>query len=113
MRWTSCEPAAANDDRSERIEVTMDLPTLFLASALFFVACNIVISIVIMHELEKRGIKTSILFMRFLVLRYVSRYQEITTRETGHPDPLFYYWIISINLALVTAVIGAVLKRIA
>jgi hypothetical protein len=89
----------------------MDAPTTFLVSALFFVVCNIVISILIMHELEKRNIKTNVLFMRFLIIRYVHQYREATVKERGHPGPLFYYWIISINMAAVTAIIGLILKR--
>ena len=86
---------------------------MFFVSALFFLVCNIVISIVIMHELEKRNIKTSVPFMRFFIIKYVRQYREVTTREAGHPGALFFYWIISINLAAVTAIIGLILKRCA
>ena len=89
----------------------MNSPMMFFVSALFFVVCNIVISILIMHELEKRNIKTSVLLMRLLIIKYVYQYRDVTTKETGHPGPLFYYWIISINLAAVTAIIGAILRR--
>lgn len=91
----------------------MNSPMMFFVSALFFITCNIVVTILIMSELEKRKIKTSILFMRFLMIKYVHQYREVTVRETGHPGALFYYWIISINLAAVTAIIGFILKRYA
>jgi hypothetical protein len=91
----------------------MNSPMMFFVSALFCVACNIVITILIMNELEKRKIKTNFLLIRLFVLRYVNQYREVTAKETGHTEPLFYYWIISINLALVTAIIGLILKRLA
>ena len=91
----------------------MDLPTVFFVSALFFVVCYIVICINIMRELEKRNIKTSFIFMRLLILKYLHQYRQITIQETGHPGPLFYYYIISINLALVLAIIGFIVRHYA
>ena len=84
---------------------------MFFVSALFFVACNIVITILIVNELDKRKIKTNFLLIRLYVYKYVHQYREVTIKETGHPGPLFYYWIISINLAAVTAIIGVILRR--
>jgi hypothetical protein len=86
---------------------------MFFVSALFFVACNIVITILIVSELDKRNIKTNFLLIRLYIFKYVHQYREVTIKETGHPGPLFYYWIISINLAAVTAIIGAILRRYA
>ncbi len=87
----------------------MNHATMFLVSALFFGVTNIVLSILIMRELEKRGIKTSILLARFLIPKYVHQYKEITKKETGYAGAMFYYWIISINLSALTAVIGLIL----
>jgi hypothetical protein len=85
---------------------------LILGAALFFLACHVVVTILIMHELDKRGIRTNFLLVRLLIFRYVSQYREVTIKETGRPGPLFYLYIVSINLALVTAVIGLILRRI-
>lgn len=84
---------------------------LFLVVALFFVACHVVITILILHELGKRKIPTNFLLVRLLIFRYVKQYRDVTKRETGSPGPLFYLYIISINLAAVLAIIGAILKR--
>ena len=84
---------------------------MFLVSAMFFMATNIVLSILIMRELDRRGMKTNILLARFLIPKYVHQYKEITRKETGYAGAMFYYWIISINLALLTAVIGLILYR--
>ena len=91
----------------------MDIPTVFFVSARFFLSCYIVICINIMRELEKRNIKTSFIFMRLYILKYLYQYRQITIQETGHPGPLFYYYIISINLAWVTALIGFIVRRYA
>ena len=45
----------------------------------------------------------SFLLLRFYILRYVSRYAELTSEETGRVGPLFYHYIISINLAALLA----------
>jgi len=91
----------------------MDLPTVFFTSAIFFLVCYVVICINIMRELEKRNIKVNFLLMRILILKYLHQYHQVTIQETGHPGPLFYYYIISINLAWVLAVIGLIVKRYA
>ena len=92
--------------------MSFDYADLFLVAALFFVACHIVVIILIMHELDKRKIPTNILLVRLLIFRYVSQYKKATTKETGKPGPLFYLFIVSINLVLVTSVIGIILKLI-
>lgn len=92
--------------------MNIDYANMFLVAALFFVACHVVVQILIMHELDKRGIRTNFLLVRLLIFRYVSQYKEITTKETGRPGPLFYLFIVSINLALVMAIIGLILRRI-
>jgi hypothetical protein len=47
-----------------------------------------------------------------LVLKYIYQYHKITLQEHGKPGPWFYSYIISMNLALVLAIIGGVLNRI-
>jgi uncharacterized oligopeptide transporter (OPT) family protein len=71
---------------------------------------GIVSSIVISSFLSKRGIKINLLFFRVLVLKYIHQYHKITMQENGKPGPWFYSYIISMNLALVFAIVGMVLK---
>ena len=40
---------------------------------------------------------------------YAFRYKKITRSETGKTGTLFYHWILSINLALVFAVIAVLM----
>lgn len=65
----------------------------------------VVTSILIYDYLRKKGIKVSFLFLRFLIPKYAGQYKEITKSETGKTGTLFYQWIISINTALVVAIL--------
>jgi hypothetical protein len=88
----------------------MLVSNLFFGLALLSVVWGIVSSIVIASYLSKKGIKISLLFFRILVFRYIHQYHQITKREEGGPGPWFYSYIISMNLALVLAIIGVVLR---
>jgi hypothetical protein len=71
---------------------------------------NIATSIRILGELRQRNMKASFLWLRAMAPVYAFRYKKVTTEETGKPGPLFYHWIISINLALVFAVAALLSK---
>ena len=83
---------------------------LFFMLAILSAAWGIASSIVIASFLSNRGIKINLLFFRVLVLKYIHQYHKITAQENGKPGPWFYSYIISMNLALVFAVLGIVLK---
>ncbi len=88
------------------------MSNLFFVLAILSAVCGVVSSIVIASFLSRRGIKINFLFIRVLILKYIHRYRKITLQETGKPGPWFYSFIISMNLALVCAIIGIVLKAI-
>jgi len=83
---------------------------LFFILAILSAVWGIVSSIVISSFLSKRGIKVNLLFFRVLVLKYIHQYHKITKQENGKPGPWFYSYIISMNLALIFAIVGIVLK---
>ena len=85
---------------------------LFLALAILSVAWGIVSSIVIVSFLSDRGIKINPLFLKVLMLKYIHEYRRITTQEKGRPGLWFYSYIISMNVALVLAIVGIVLRRL-
>jgi len=62
---------------------------------------NVVTSLRIYDDLRRRKIPVSFLWLRVQAPKYAHQYKKITTQERGKPGPLFYHWIISINLALV------------
>jgi len=66
---------------------------------------HVTTTILIYEALRKRNLKVSFLFLRLMGPKYASQYREVTRRETGRTGPLFFHWILSINAALVMAVL--------
>lgn len=90
----------------------MDTFHLFLYLALLSVVCNIVITIIIISELQKRKIKINFFLLRLYIPKYVHEYKKITLEETGKVGPLFYYWLSTINLAWILVAIGLIFKSL-
>jgi len=67
---------------------------------------GVVSLILIAAALYRRGIPVNVLFLGPLTFRYVRQYRQLTLKETGRVGPLFYSFVIAINLALVAAVVG-------
>jgi len=83
----------------------------FFILAIISVICGIVFSLMITSFLSKHGIKINYVFLRLFLLKYIHQYRKITVEENGKPGNLFYAFIVSMNLALVFAVIGIVLRN--
>jgi len=83
----------------------------FFIPALVSVIFGIVFMIMIVSFLSERGIKINYLLIRLYIIKYIAQYREITIEENGKPGNLFYAFIVSMNLALVLAVIGIILRN--
>ena len=83
----------------------------FLIPALVSAIFGIVFMIMITSFLSKRGIKINYIFLRLYIIKYIHQYRKITIEENGKPGNLFYAFIVSMNFALVLAVIGIILKN--
>jgi hypothetical protein len=83
---------------------------VFLGLALIFVGIFVVLSIVIVHEVNRRGVKISVLWLRLYLIKYIHQYRKLTLEEKGRVGPLYRPCLISVNLALVFAVLGMLLK---
>jgi len=81
-----------------------------LAVALASVCWGIVSSLVIADALHKRGVKVNWMFLRVLMIKYIGQYKAMTRAENGQAGPWYYSFIIAMNLALVTAIVGLVLR---
>jgi hypothetical protein len=81
-----------------------------LILALVFVGLFVVFSIMIVNEVSKRGVKINFLWLRLYIIKYIHQYKQITKQETGKVGPLYYPCIISVNLALVCAIAGLLLR---
>ncbi len=81
----------------------MNIPEIILlALLLFFMGIHVTSSMLIYNYFAKRGEKTSFLLLRLKILSYASRYKTITREESGRAGNLYYWWIISVNLALLS-----------
>jgi hypothetical protein len=67
---------------------------------------GVVSLILIAAALDRRGVPVNVLFLGPLTFRYVRQYRQLTLKETSRVGPLFYSFVIAINVALVAAVAG-------
>ena len=86
------------------------MSNIFLGLALVSVFWGIVSSIKIVSFLQSRGKKINFFLIRLLIIKYVHDYQVITTEENGQPGPWFYSYVTAMNLALVCAIVGLLLR---
>jgi hypothetical protein len=85
---------------------------LLMIIALASVVVNIVLCMMIVSELGKRGVKINFFLIRLLLPKYVYQYRKIMIEETGKAGGFFYGWIVSINGALVFAVAGLLVRAL-
>lgn len=83
---------------------------ILLALAIMFAGLFIIFAILILNEVSKRGVKISFFWLRLYIIKYIHQYRKITKEETGKVGPLYYPCIVSVNLALICAVVGLILK---
>ena len=73
---------------------------LLLICAVWAVAA----SLLIVRDLDKRGIPVSLLWMRLMIFSYLGQYIKITRKETGKIGPLFYHYVAPLNTAVIIAI---------
>lgn len=76
------------------------------------VACAawaVVAALLIAHDLSKRGVPVSFFWLRFMILRHLGQYARITQEQDGRVGPLFYHYVVPLNLALVLGIVLAVM----
>ena len=88
----------------------MSVSTILIAIALLSVAWGIVSSVVIADALQKRGLKVNWIFLRVMIIKYIGQYRDVTRQETGRAGPWFYSFVVAMNLAWVSAVVGLILR---
>jgi len=86
------------------------MANILLILALVFVGLFVIFSIMIVHEVSKRGIKINFFLLRLYIIKYIHEYKKITKQETGKAGPLYYLCIISVNLAWILAIAGLLIK---
>lgn len=86
------------------------LNIVFLVLAVACAVTGVVLMMAMTAAVRARGYKINWAFLRLFVLKYISDYRNITIKESGRPGPLFYPFVISMNLALLFAVLGLILQ---
>ena len=85
--------------------------SILLGIAIVSALCGVASALMVAGVLQKHGVKINwFLFRTFLLSKYLRQYRDITRRETGRTGPLFYVYVIAINITLVTAIVGLVLR---
>lgn len=67
---------------------------------------GVISAMVMTAYVSKHGEKINFFFIRFMIIKYISRYHELTKQANGKPGFWFYSYLISMNLALLVAVAG-------
>lgn len=70
----------------------------------------VVAALLIAADLKRRGQHVSFVWLRLMILQYLHQYARITREQEGRVGPLFYHYVIPLNLALVLVVVLAVLS---
>ena len=86
------------------------LDIVFLVLAVACAVTGVVLMMAMTAAVRARGYTINWAFLRLFVLKYISDYRNITIKESGRPGPLFYPFVISMNLALLFTVIGLILQ---
>jgi hypothetical protein len=80
--------------------------------ALVSVGLFVVFSMMIVNQVMKRGVKINFFLLRLYTIKYIHQYRKMTIEETGKVGPLYYPCLVSINLALLLALVHLVLKAL-
>ena len=81
---------------------------LLIALGLLCAAWAVVAAVMIAANLHKRGIPISFIWLRLMVLKYLHEYAKLTQEETGRVGPLFYHYVVPLNIALVVMIVLAI-----
>jgi len=86
------------------------MSNILIVIAIFSALWGVVSAVMIAEALRRRGINVSWIFLRVMILKYAKQYRDVTLKDTGRTGLLFYSYVIAMNIALVTAVAGLILR---
>ena len=81
------------------------MQNLFIPIGILSLIIYIVSTLLIYSYLKDKGEKVSLIWLRLFMISYANKYKKLTKNETGKVGYLFYMWIISINVALISAIL--------
>lgn len=76
-----------------------------LVLLLFFMSLHVTSAIMMCYHVAKHGERINILLLRLKLFSYIGKYRRMKKQKSGHFGYLYYSWIISANLALVSLLI--------
>jgi hypothetical protein len=86
------------------------MANVFAILAFASVGMAIVFSMMIVHEVSKRGIKINYVLLRLYIIKYISQYEQLTRKETGKAGPLYRPCVVFYGLTLVFAIVFLILR---
>jgi hypothetical protein len=78
--------------------------------ALLCIVWGAVSAVRIAAALHGRGIRIQPVLLNVLIFKYLYQYRAITLSETGRTGLLFYSYVLAMNLALIAAITGLVVR---
>jgi len=81
------------------------METLLVSLILACGVWAVIASVLIARHLEKHGVAVSVLWLRVMILKYLGQYRKVTLEETGRVGPLFYHYVVPLNVALALVII--------
>ena len=88
----------------------MGITIVLLVLATICAIWAVVAGILLTRWLDQRGLRTPFPFIRLFLFRNLGRYKEITRKERGKVGPLFYSYVVPINIALALVLIVAAIR---
>jgi hypothetical protein len=82
---------------------------MFLFGAVAYAAMGVVAAMMMLRELQRRGVKVEWHLLRLRFFGYLEEYRQLTLRETGQVRMLYYFYVVCMLLALACAAVGLLL----
>lgn len=80
------------------------MATFFAVLAFVSVGAAVVLTMMIVNEVSKRGVKINFFLLRLYIPKYIHQYRQLTLKETDKVGPLYCPCVGSYLMALVFAV---------
>lgn len=78
----------------------------------FLIVCvvwAVAASVLMARDMQRRGMPVSVLWLRLMIFKYLHQYCKVTREETGHVGPLFYHYVVPLNVALAIVIVMALM----
>lgn len=79
---------------------------MFLFGAVVYAVMGVVAAMMMLRELQRRGVRVDWHLLRLRFFRYLEEYRRLTLRETGQVKMLYYFYVVCMLLALACAAVG-------